>query len=80
MLSLRATCRFQVRAVVVLSLPPPSTRRVDSGKLHGTHAWSSDWVSMGWRGHRNYSQGAALGAPFGSRFKASWWPPAPRGR
>eukprot|EP00964_Phaeocystis_antarctica_P076833 scaffold47559_cov65-Phaeocystis_antarctica.AAC.2 len=47
------------------SSQPPSTRRVGSGKLHSTHAWSSDWVSMEWREHTDYSQGA-LGAPFGS--------------
>ena len=40
------------------SSQPPSTRRVGSGKLHSTHARSSDWVSTKWRGHGDYSQGA----------------------
>eukprot|EP00964_Phaeocystis_antarctica_P031709 scaffold17931_cov59-Phaeocystis_antarctica.AAC.3 len=42
------------------SSQPPSTRRVGSGKLHSTHAWSSEWVGMGWRGRRDYSEAQGI--------------------
>ena len=52
------------------SSQPPSTRRVGSGKLHSTHAWSSEWVGMGWRGRRDYSeaQGSAGKGPWAHHF------------
>eukprot|EP00964_Phaeocystis_antarctica_P009181 scaffold4980_cov79-Phaeocystis_antarctica.AAC.1 len=62
------------------SSQPPSTRRVGSGKLHSTHAWSSEWWIWGGEGTgTTYSQGP-WAHHFGSRFRASWWPPSPRGR
>eukprot|EP00964_Phaeocystis_antarctica_P048967 scaffold28355_cov57-Phaeocystis_antarctica.AAC.4 len=44
------------------------------GKLHSTHAWSSEWVSTGWRGHtRTTEEQGPWAHHFGSRFRASRW-------
>ena len=54
------------------SSQPHSTRRVGCGKLHSTHAWSSEWVSTGWRGHtRTTEEQGPWAHHFGSRFRAS---------
>ena len=73
MLSLRASCRFQVLAVLVLSLP--STRRVGSGKLHGMHAVQvsvSLWVSEHTVRGKSGTKGAHHYFGVGYRFRARW--------